>query len=130
MFGTSLSGALRSANQYRMSLFLFIDHILHFFPNHLSPTEALMDGKSPAKHSPVRKNVLLMLFCLAAFLDAFNNNSLYSALPSLVLSLSITESETTWVMSAFQLTFASFLLIVSTRSLHCHLAVADLFCSL
>ncbi|KIM87717.1 hypothetical protein PILCRDRAFT_258683 [Piloderma croceum F 1598] len=90
-----------------MLLFLFIDHTLHFS----QLPEALMDGKSPAKLSPIRKNVLLMLFCLAAFLDAFNNNSLYSALPSLVLSLGITESETTWVMSAFQLTFASFLLI-------------------
>jgi len=51
----------------------------------------------------------------------FKNNAFYSALPSMVLSLGITESKTTWVMSAFQLTFMSFLLIVSIRSLHCHL---------
>ncbi|KIM88023.1 hypothetical protein PILCRDRAFT_63090 [Piloderma croceum F 1598] len=80
-------------------------------PSPLSPTDTLVDGNSPANLSPVRRYVLLIIFCLAAFLDAFNSNSLYSAIPSLVLSLGITESESTWVISAFQLTFASFLLV-------------------
>ena len=83
----------------------------------LSPTDTLVDGKSPSKLSPIRRYVLLIIFCLAAFLDALNSNSMYSAIPSLVLSLGITESESTWVVSAFQLTFASFLLVVSRPSI-------------
>lgn len=83
----------------------------------LSPTDTLVNGKLPPKLSPVRKYVLLIIFCLASFLDSFNNCSLFTAIPALVVSLGITESESTWVISAFQLTFASFLLIVSNRAI-------------
>ncbi|KAF9242847.1 major facilitator superfamily domain-containing protein [Melanogaster broomeanus] len=51
------------------------------------------------------------MFCLAQFLDAFNNSALFSAIPVLEESMGITGSESVWVISAFQLTFASFLLI-------------------
>ena len=58
--------------------------------------------------------MLLVIFCLAQFLDTVNNSSLYSAIPTLVKALHMSEAETTWIISAFQLTFASFLLIVSS----------------
>ncbi|KAI0740199.1 MFS general substrate transporter [Earliella scabrosa] len=77
----------------------------------LSPAQTLVDGRVPQKYSAVRRYVLLIMFCLAQFLDAFNNGALFSAIPELVDSLGMTESESTWLISAFQLTFASFLLI-------------------
>ncbi|OAX31490.1 MFS general substrate transporter, partial [Rhizopogon vinicolor AM-OR11-026] len=58
-----------------------------------------------------RKIVLLVLFCLTQSLSYYNGPSLYSALPSLDISMDMTESQSTWMVSAFQLTFASFLLI-------------------
>ncbi|KAH9895729.1 MFS general substrate transporter [Cubamyces lactineus] len=77
----------------------------------LSPAQTLVDGRVPQKYSPVRRYVLLLIFCLAQFLDAFNNSALFSAIPSLVIALDMSEAESTWIISAFQLTFASFLLI-------------------
>ncbi|KAH9840667.1 MFS general substrate transporter [Rhodofomes roseus] len=77
----------------------------------LSPTQTLVDGRVPQKYSAARRYLLLLTFCLAQFLDAVNNSALFSAIPDLENSLGITEAESTWVISAFQLTFASFLLI-------------------
>ncbi|KAG1858472.1 major facilitator superfamily domain-containing protein [Suillus subluteus] len=51
------------------------------------------------------------MLCLAQFLDAFNNSALFSAIPTLEVSMGMTESQSTWIISAFKLTFASFLLI-------------------
>ena len=81
--------------------------------NPLSPTQTLVDGRVPQKYSAARRYVLLLIFCLAQFLDAVNNSALFSAIPDLENSLGINEAQSTWVISAFQLTFASFLLIVS-----------------
>ncbi|KAJ3477572.1 hypothetical protein NLI96_g10372 [Meripilus lineatus] len=66
---------------------------------------------SAAKYSKPRRYGLLVVFCLAQFLDSFNNSALFSAIPSLIIDLDVPESETTWIFSAFQLTFASFLLL-------------------
>ncbi|RPD56812.1 MFS general substrate transporter [Lentinus tigrinus ALCF2SS1-7] len=77
----------------------------------LSPAQTLVDGRVPQKYSTARRYVLLLIFCLAQFLDAFNNSALFSAIPALVTSLDMNEAESTWIISAFQLTFASFLLI-------------------
>ena len=82
----------------------------------LSPAQTLVDGRISQKYSAARRYVLLAMFCLAQFLDSFNNGALYLAIPELVDALGMTESESTWLISAFQLTFASFLLIVSGRS--------------
>ena len=79
----------------------------------LSPAQTLVDGRVPQKYSTAHRYVLLIIFCLAQFLDAFNNSALFSAIPSLVTALDMSEAESTWIISAFQLTFASFLLIVS-----------------
>lgn len=85
----------------------------------LSPAQTLVDGRVPQRFSAVRRYVLLMMFCFAQFLDTVNNCALFSAIPSLEISLGIIEDQSTWIISAFQLTFASFLLIVS-RSISLH----------
>ncbi|KAH8829765.1 MFS general substrate transporter [Flagelloscypha sp. PMI_526] len=61
--------------------------------------------------SNFRRLVLLAVFCLAQFLDAFNVSSLMAAIPSLAVALRMNSSESTWVVSAFQLTFSAFLLV-------------------
>jgi len=81
-------------------------------PPTLSLAGTLVDVQ-PKELPLSRKLVLLAMFCLSQFLDAFNGSALFSALPSLQISMDMTESESTWMISAFQLTFASFLLIVS-----------------
>ncbi|KIJ19689.1 hypothetical protein PAXINDRAFT_109152 [Paxillus involutus ATCC 200175] len=76
----------------------------------LSSAETLTD-EPPKQLSLTRKVVLLWMFCLAQSLDAFNNSALFSAIPALEGSMGITESESVWIISASQLTFASSLLI-------------------
>jgi hypothetical protein len=66
--------------------------------------EMQVDGEPKALQSPTRKLVLLVIFCLAQFLDGVNNSSLLSALPALDNSMGMTSSQSTWVISAFQLT--------------------------
>ncbi|KAF8891928.1 major facilitator superfamily domain-containing protein [Gymnopilus junonius] len=56
------------------------------------------------------KAVLLLVFCFAQFLDAFNNSSFFAAAPPISLQLHINNSNSVWLVSAYQLTFASLLL--------------------
>ncbi|KAG6372065.1 hypothetical protein JVT61DRAFT_8773 [Boletus reticuloceps] len=80
-------------------------------PSPEPPAKTLADGP-PKRLSLIRKLMLLMLFCFAQFLDAFNNSALFPAIPALEVSTGITQSQSAWIISAYQLTFASFLLIV------------------
>jgi MFS family permease len=57
-----------------------------------------------------QKAVLLTVFCFAQFLDAFNNSSFFAAIPPIARDLSISNSESVWLISAYQLTFAALLL--------------------
>lgn len=66
--------------------------------------------------STTKKYVLLIVFCLAQFLDAVNNSAIFPAIPTLAVDLNIKTNNTVWVVSATQLTFASFLLLVSRDS--------------
>ncbi|KAN0078090.1 Major facilitator superfamily domain containing protein [Tylopilus felleus] len=75
-----------------------------------SPVTTLTDELTK-RFSLARKVVLLLMFCFAQFLDAFNNAALVPAIPTLVRSVGITGSQLAWIISAFQLTFASFLLM-------------------
>lgn len=70
-------------------------------------------GNQPdlATVSTLRKISLLIMFTLAEFLDAFNNSALFPAIPPLTEDLHFLVSETVWVISAYQLTFAAFLLV-------------------
>ena len=54
---------------------------------------------------------MLVIFCFVQFLDAFNFSALFAALPHIQKDLDMTDGETSWIISAFQLTFASFLLL-------------------
>ena len=74
--------------------------------------EDLDNVSAPKQLSTLRKYALLALVCLAQFIDAFNITALFSAIPSLVISLKMTAAESSWIISAFSLTFASFLLVV------------------
>ncbi|KZV88947.1 MFS general substrate transporter [Exidia glandulosa HHB12029] len=60
--------------------------------------------------SPAKKYFLLALFCVAQFLDAFNISALFSAIPIMSDDLDLSTTESVWLVSAYQLTFASFLL--------------------
>jgi hypothetical protein len=88
----------------------------------LSPAETLVDHE-PQNFSLTCRLILLVIFCLAQFLDSFNNSALFSAIPALEVSMGMTESQSTWIISAFQLTFASFLLIVHARLIDSDLAL-------
>ncbi|KAJ7853760.1 major facilitator superfamily domain-containing protein [Mycena leptocephala] len=58
-----------------------------------------------------KKLLLLAIFCLALFLDSFNNSSLFTAIPIISVQLQIPNSQSVWLLSAYQLTFAALLLI-------------------
>ena len=79
------------------------------------PTVAPEDEPAPelARASTARKLGLLAMFVLAEFLDAFNNSALFPAIPDISSQLQFEASETVWIISAYQLTFAAFLLVVS-----------------
>jgi hypothetical protein len=103
-----------------------------------TPEEVKADAElapTPAMLSPARKYALLLLFCAAQAVDVsacrtssccarlltraaqvFNNSALFSAIPRLKEDMGMTESDATWLISAYQLTFASFLLIAGKIS--------------
>lgn len=64
-----------------------------------------------------QKAVLLTVFCFAQFLDAFNNSSFFAAIPPIARDLNISNSDSVWLISAYQLTFAALLLSVSLSSI-------------
>jgi MFS family permease len=63
-----------------------------------------------------KKILIHSVLCLALFLDTFNNSSLFSAIPPIAKQLEIPNSQSVWLLSAYQLTFAALLLIVSPLS--------------
>lgn len=70
------------------------------------------------RQSKTRKILLLGILCLALFLDTFNNSSLFTAIPVISVQLDIPNSQSVWLLSAYQLTFAALLLIVSISCPH------------
>jgi hypothetical protein len=63
--------------------------------------------------SNARRYTLLLIFCITQFLYTLTNSALFSAIPSLVRKFGLAQSQSVWIISAYQLTFASFLLMVS-----------------
>ncbi|KNZ71653.1 hypothetical protein J132_07871 [Termitomyces sp. J132] len=57
-----------------------------------------------------RKVILLISLCVAQFLDTFANSSLFAAIPPISVQLGISNSDSVWLISGYQLTFASLLL--------------------
>jgi MFS family permease len=74
-------------------------------------TTPTVDGPKGPVHSTLRKYVLLVMFCLAQFLDTFNISSTYSAIPTIEAIMGIKSNESAWIVATFQLTFAAFLLM-------------------
>ncbi|KAF8123555.1 major facilitator superfamily domain-containing protein [Boletus edulis] len=72
--------------------------------------KTLADGP-PKRLSLIHRLVLLLLFSFARFLQGFGDAALYPAIPPLEVSTGITGTQSAWIISAFKLTFASFLLI-------------------
>ena len=92
-----------------------------------SPPKAVIENPL-GELSTLRRYFLLVLFCLAQFMDAFNSCALFAAIPTLTVDLGFEPSEVTWIVSATQLTFASFLLIVSfSNPLPAHPRECELF---
>lgn len=61
--------------------------------------------------SNARRYTLLFIFCITQFLYTLTNSALFSAIPSLVRKFDFAQSQSIWIISAYQLTFASFLLM-------------------
>ncbi|KAN0078474.1 Major facilitator superfamily domain containing protein [Tylopilus felleus] len=74
-------------------------------------------AKSPvADLSAARKILLLSLFCLSQFLDTFNTSALFSAIPAIATSTGLNDSQSVWLYSSYQISFAAFLLISGRMS--------------
>jgi len=66
--------------------------------------------------SRATKKLILAVLCFALFLDTFNNSSLFAAIPTISIELNIANSQSPWLLSAYQLTFAALLLIAGRVS--------------
>lgn len=66
--------------------------------------------------SRVRKLVVLGVLCSAQFFDIFIGNAVVVSLPSLGEDLHFTPGALQWILSAYTLTFASFMLIAGSLS--------------
>ncbi|KAG9227060.1 hypothetical protein CCMSSC00406_0008260 [Pleurotus cornucopiae] len=73
-----------------------------------------VEGALYASLSPRRKLVLLGVFCSAQFFDVFNASAVLVSLPSLGADLHFTPGALQWILSAYTLTFASFMLVAGT----------------
>ena len=76
-------------------------------PEPITPTPPTI-----ASSSSLRKYFLFAIFCIAQFLDVFNNSALFASLPYISTDLQMDDSEAAWLLSSYSLTFASFLLVV------------------
>ncbi|KAG0233031.1 hypothetical protein BGX31_004971, partial [Mortierella sp. GBA43] len=64
-----------------------------------------------AKGAKPPKWVILVVFCLAQFLDVANLSAVNISLPTIKAELHFSESQLPWIVNAFTLTFGTFLLI-------------------
>ncbi|PPQ70823.1 hypothetical protein CVT24_001040 [Panaeolus cyanescens] len=58
-----------------------------------------------------RKILLLLILCLALFLDSFNTSAVLPALPAMSDRVGLSFIQSTWLLAGYQLTFAALLLI-------------------
>ncbi|KAF8330309.1 major facilitator superfamily domain-containing protein [Cantharellus anzutake] len=81
----------------------------------MSSRSSIVIEEKPAYVQPQlgrwHKNLLLTLFCLAEFVDAFSNSALFPAQPAFKKALNMQDNELTWMFSAYSAAFAAFLLI-------------------
>lgn len=89
------------------------------------PAKHQVNGSQLASLSIGRKRLLLAIFCFAQFLDTFNNSALFASIPPISQALGISNANSVWLLSAYQLTFAALLLTVR----HFQLLVSPRLCS-
>ncbi|KAF4578357.1 hypothetical protein EYR36_000168 [Pleurotus pulmonarius] len=75
-----------------------------------APVKHHVNGSQLASLSTGRKRLLLAIFCFAQFLDTFNNSALFASIPPISQALGISNANSVWLLSAYQLTFAALLL--------------------
>ncbi|KAF5378229.1 hypothetical protein D9757_009136 [Collybiopsis confluens] len=75
-----------------------------------SPLQDLQTKDKLSSIASWRKIILLIIFCFAQYLDAFNNSALFAAIPPIASDIGISDSNSVWLISAYQLTFAALLL--------------------
>ncbi|KZS86477.1 MFS general substrate transporter [Sistotremastrum niveocremeum HHB9708] len=88
--------------------------VISTLPKSSSPSTSpsLLEAEAEAKRPSSSLRILLLLFfCLAQFLDVFNVSALFPAVPTISEQLKMNASESVWIISAYPLTFASFLLL-------------------
>ncbi|KAJ7174284.1 MFS general substrate transporter [Mycena filopes] len=61
--------------------------------------------------TPGRKGFILFFLCLAQFLDTFMNSAPFAAIPPISVDLNISNADSVWLISGYQLTFAALLLV-------------------
>ncbi|KXN84040.1 hypothetical protein AN958_00529 [Leucoagaricus sp. SymC.cos] len=64
-----------------------------------------------AEQTALRKGIMVFFLCLAQFLDTFMNSALFAAIPPISQDLNISNTNSVWLISGYQLTFAALLLI-------------------
>ncbi|EGN92835.1 hypothetical protein SERLA73DRAFT_156771 [Serpula lacrymans var. lacrymans S7.3] len=69
------------------------------------------EKQQKATMSSLRRWLLLVLFCIAQFLETYNSSAIFVALPSVINELKMNAEENPWLIAAYQLTFASLLLV-------------------
>ncbi|KAF9022024.1 MFS general substrate transporter [Rhodocollybia butyracea] len=77
----------------------------------LDVSELVKADDALARIPRARKIALLIVICIAEFLDTFSNSALFSAIPPICQMLNISNSNSVWLQSGYQLTFASLLLM-------------------
>lgn len=77
-------------------------------------------NKPLADLSAAHKIVLFVLLCLSQFLDTFNTSALFSAIPVIATNTGLNDTQSVWLYSAYQLSFAALLLIVRPNRACCH----------
>ncbi|KAG0306730.1 hypothetical protein BGZ97_000634 [Linnemannia gamsii] len=66
---------------------------------------------TPKSAHSTPKWVILVVFCLAQFIDVANLSAVNISLPTIKAELNFSESQLPWIVNAFTLTFGTFLLI-------------------
>jgi hypothetical protein len=64
-----------------------------------------------AKAGKWKKLLLLFFFCISQFIEAVNLCALFTSIVDIAPELNLNDSDAVWLLSAYQLTFASFLLL-------------------
>ncbi|EKM77920.1 hypothetical protein AGABI1DRAFT_129710 [Agaricus bisporus var. burnettii JB137-S8] len=74
------------------------------------PTKGPPEDKEFSALPTARKIILLIILCLAQFLDTFAISALFAAIPQISVQLGISDGDSVWLISGYQLTFASLML--------------------